>query len=306
MAEGNLEDANKYCRKALKYDLDNKDARLILAQVYFRRGYTDMADILLNSLGKAADKDPKALNLKALIELNKDNPSLAMNLFKTALRYSLGDVATRMNLGVLFVYYRQIDKAAVQFERVLKVMPDHIDAKLHLAVVKTSKGQLEQAENLYRDVLDADSKNAIATYNLAVLAEKRDEFDDSLEYVKKYLNSNYAKSKSNKEVFAMIERLKVKKDMRGDRVSDSEIQELAGKINDMESNPIKTSANRNTIENPGLGDGDSEERIVNSNKPKRAVSQPSKVNRPEPVKPKRTRKKPSQDSIESLEEELLK
>ena len=81
LSEGDLTEANDLCRTALKYDLNNATARLILAQVYFRRGYSDMADILLNSLGEQIDKDPVALNLKALIELGNDNPALAMHLF---------------------------------------------------------------------------------------------------------------------------------------------------------------------------------------------------------------------------------
>lgn len=297
LSEGDLENANKYCRSALKFDLDNEKARLILAQVYFRRGYNDMADILLNSLGSAIDKDPVALNLKALIELGNDKPALAMHLFKTALKYSPGDIATRMNLGVLYVQYRQLEKAAVQFERVLKTMPDHIDAKLHLAIVKTSAGKKEQAKDLYAEVLKADDTNAIATYNLAVLAEKNAEFDDSLDYVKQYLKSNYAKSQANKEVFAMIERLKVKKDMTGDSVSDSEIQALADQVTQT-SLSAKANIRKDTIESPGLGGSEEES-------PAKAQERKVEPVKAKPVKKKKKEYKPKNDSIESLEEELL-
>ena len=108
-----------------------------------------MTEIILNGLGKKAKKDSVALNLKALIALRNDRPSLGMFFFKEALKYNLVDVAARMNLGVLYVYYRQIDQASIQFERVLKLMPEHMDAKLHLAVVRSSRGQVEIAEKLY-------------------------------------------------------------------------------------------------------------------------------------------------------------
>lgn len=231
LAQGKIDASETLCKQALKYDLNNKNAKLVLAQIYFRKGYSDMAEIILNSLGKNIEKDSVALNLKALIALENDRPSLGMFFFKQALKFNPGDVATRMNLGVLFVYYRQVDAASIQFERVLKVMPDHVDAKLHLAVVKASKGQGGVAEDLYKEVLSVDPGNALATYNLAVLEEKRKNLDDSLDYVRKYLGTSYAKSQNNKEVFAMIERLRAKKDMMGETLSDSEITEFAAQLN---------------------------------------------------------------------------
>ena len=306
LAQANYKKADEYCRQALKFDLDNRDAKLILAQIYYRRGYHDMSDIILNSLGSEADKDPIALNLKGLIELANDRPSHAMHLFKTALKYSPGDVATRMNLGVLYVYYRQIEQAAVEFERVLKVMPNHIDAKMHLAVIKASRGQFEQAENLYKDVMDADSKNALATYNMAVLEEKRKNFDDSLDYLKTYLNSTYAQGQSNKETFAMIERLKAKKEMRGDKVSDSEIKELAEQIQQNQ----EVAANRKLQESRSSSETTAASPV--KKKRVRKAVQPPPVAREEPVKVKKVEKAkpkknydPSNDSIESLEQELF-
>lgn len=230
LAQGNTAAAEKVCKQALKYDLNNKNAKLVLAQIYYRKGYIDMTEIILNGLGDKVQKDSIALNLKALIALENDRPSLGMFFFKQALRFNPSDVATRMNLGVLYVYYRQVDSAAIQFERVLKIMPDHVDAKLHLAVVKSARGNNTEAESLYKSVLAVDSDNALATYNLAVLEEKRSNLDESLTYVRKYLGSDYAKEHNNKEVFAMIERLRAKKDMKGENLSDAEIKDLAAQL----------------------------------------------------------------------------
>ncbi len=292
LAQGKYDEADKYCRQALKYDLDNRDAKLILAQTYYRRGYFDMADILLNSLGKAVNKDSIALNLKGLIELSRDRPSGAMYLFKEALKYNPGDVATRMNLGVLYMHYRQIGRAAVEFERVLKVMPHHIDAKLHLAVIKASRGQFQQAEELYKDVIDVDSKNALAMYNLAVLEEKRKNFDDSLDYLRAYLESDYAKEQRNKEVFAMIERLKTKKEMQGEKVSDSDIKELAEQIRQNQEVASK---------NPVVGNNLDKSLTTKKKEKKQTVHRPS-VSKPK-SKPK-PEYKPNDNSIEALEREL--
>ncbi|SMF46973.1 tetratricopeptide repeat protein [Pseudobacteriovorax antillogorgiicola] len=306
LAQGNYKKAEDFCRRALRRDLKNQDAKLILAQIYYRRGYTDMTEIILNSMGRAAEKNSTALNLKALVALKNDRPAYAMNFFKQSLKYNPGDIATRMNLGVLYVYYRQVDAASVQFERVLKSMPDHVDAKLHLGIIKASRGQYEQASDLYKDVLDVDPGNALATYNLAVLAEKQKDYDDSLSHLKSYLSSNYAKRQDNKEVFAMIERLRAKKDMMGETVSDSEIQEMSAQLDQ----PM--------TKNAALSEDEDVLKEVERPKAKRPAIQkeanpPSQASRPKVnATPKQEKKKEepkppaySGDDIESLEKALI-
>ena len=295
LAQGSYKKAEKTCRQALKYDLKNKDARLILAQIYYRRGYTDMTDIILNSLGDEANKNSIALNLKALVALKNDRPAHAMNFFKTALKYNANDIATRMNLGVLYIYYRQVDEASTQFERILNAMPEHVDAKLHLAIIKSSRGNFDSAEDLYKDVLDIDPENALATYNLAVLEEKRKNYDDSLDFVKSYLNTNYAKKQDNKEVFAMIERLRAKKDMLGESVSDDEIQALSGQL----KNPPKPEPVLDVEDNEPREAAKSEVKPLKSTKndtPKKKVLK---------KKPKVEELKYDDDDIESLERALI-
>ena len=93
----------------------------------------------------------------------------------------------------------------------------------------------------------------------------------------------------------MIERLKVKKDMKGESVSDSEIQELASQVT-ATSMSAKAPVNKGKIESPGLGDA------ASVSEPVKKQSQPKKVE----AKPaKKKTYKPKNDSIESLEEELL-
>src|SRR5690606_592648 len=72
--------------------------------------------------------------------------------------------------------------------------------------------------------------NPIAVYNLAVVEEKRKNYDKSLDYLKTYLDSDYAKKKNNQEVFALIDKIRLEKEaLTGERVSDKEIMSLAAK-----------------------------------------------------------------------------
>jgi tetratricopeptide (TPR) repeat protein len=229
LSQVRLNQAENLCRRALKVDLDNQAARKILAQIYFRRQNYDMANIILNSLDKEVAKESDVLNLRAMIHLQEGRSAAALALFKQALKKNSGDVAVRMNLGVLYVQYKQLDQAAVQFERVLKVMPEHPDAKLHLAIIHASRKNYAKAESLYEEVMGIDSQNPVAVYNMAVLDERRGNYDDAIDYLRSYLDSKYAKTKNNKEVFSLLNRIRTEKEASGDAMSDDEIQELATK-----------------------------------------------------------------------------
>lgn len=230
LLRGDLNQAEENCRKALRVDLKNRDAKKIMAEVAIRRGNHDMAAIILNGLGGAATKDSQILNMMALIALKKGENAAALAYFKKALSANPTDVAVRMNLGVLYLEYRQLAAASVEFERVLGIVPDHGDAKMHLAVIKASRGDLNSAESTYREVLARDRANPVALYNLAVVQNQKGDYDDALESVKSYMKTPYARSSETAEIFALIEDIKRRKTAKGEKVSDNEINVLAAKL----------------------------------------------------------------------------
>ncbi len=224
--------AEEYCRRALRVDLKNEEARKILAQIYFRKGNYEMASIILNNLGGMRSKDSKVLNLLGMIAIREGRNAEAMEYFNTALKVNSSDIAVRMNLGVLYVKYRQLANASVEFERVLKLMPDHNDAKLHLAIIKTARGDYKTAESIYSDILDRRKDNPLALYNLAVLEKNRKNYNHAVDVLKKYLSTGYARKAKNSEVFALIEDIRRNQSSSQSRVSDAEIQQMADKAVD--------------------------------------------------------------------------
>lgn len=229
LASARYDKAEAACRDALRVDLKNETARKIMAQIYYRRGNLEMAQIILNGLDAAKSKDSQVLNLLGMIALRQDRPEFALLSFQEALKHNPSDIAVRMNLGVLYVHYRQLSLAAVEFERILKVMPEHADANLNMAIIESSRGNLDKAEELNKRVLGFSKNNPVAIFNLAVVEEKRKNWDKALDYVKTYLDLEYAKKRNNQEAFALIDSIRNKKEASGERVSDKEIMSLAAK-----------------------------------------------------------------------------
>jgi len=230
LAMGRYDNSEKSCRDALRIDPRSEIARKILAQIYYRRGNLEMANIILNGLDAIHSKDSQILNLLGMIALRQNKPEFALQAFQEALKNNPSDIAVRMNLGVLYVHYRQLGLAAVEFERILKVMPQHPDANLHMAIIESNRGNLDRAEDLYKTVLGISKNNPVAIFNLAVVEERRKNFDKAIDYLKRYLDTDFAKKKNNQEVFALIEKVRSEKEAAtGKRVSDDDIMKLAAK-----------------------------------------------------------------------------
>lgn len=237
VAKGAYDAAEKNCQAVLRQDLKNKEAKKILAQIAIRRGKYDMASIFLTSIGGSETKDSNVLNMLAMIELQRGNNGAAMALFKKAIKLNGNDLAARMNLGVLLVKFRQLPQAAVEFERVLKSVPNHTDAAIHLAIVKSSQGKHSEAEKMLKNVLDSDQQNPLALYNLAVVQKAGENYDDALDNLKIYMKSARGRAKDNEQVFALIEDIQKNQAAKGNRVSDEEIQAMAASVvNDSEEN----------------------------------------------------------------------
>ena len=244
VAQNKLDDATKACQHALRHDLQNKEARKVLAQIAIRRGQYDKASIFLGSLGGATQKDSTILNMQALIELERGDNSAAMALFKQAIKVNPNDLAARMNIGVLLLKYRQLGPAAVQFERVVQVMPSHRDAKLHLAIAKAAQGQVGKSRSLLEDVLAHDEQNPLALYNLAVVEGQTKDYDDALDRLKVYLKSPRGNAKDSNQVFALVDSIQKRQASEGEAVSDQDIQAMAAAMEGYQPSAPKTKVAR--------------------------------------------------------------
>jgi len=237
-----LDSAEKNCHTILRKDQGNKEARKILAEIAMRRGNYDMASIFINSIGAAANKDSSILNMRAMIELHNNNNSAAMALFKQALKVNSDDLAVRMNLGVLLLKFRQLDQASVEFERVLKSVPNHLDANLHLAIIKSSRGQNEEALSMLNDTLKADENNPLVLYNLAVVERNIGKLDDALDHLKLYVTNTHSKASDNDQVLALIGSIQRQQAAKGEKVSDEDLQSMvAAESSDGDEAPKKVA-----------------------------------------------------------------
>lgn len=72
-------------------------------------------------------------------------------------------------LGELYYMTNDVDGAMRAHQRALSLAPDSVSTRNHLAALLRFKGQLDDAQQLYLEVLERDPANYQACYNLSQL-----------------------------------------------------------------------------------------------------------------------------------------
>jgi serine/threonine protein kinase/tetratricopeptide (TPR) repeat protein len=183
-ALGNTQEAHQKATEALTSPVD-RDTRMTLASALALCGDTNRAQKLIDELAKDSPLDTLLNNLsipvvRAIIELQHNNPTRAITLLEAASPYDLTDYGPMYVRGEAFRQAHEGAKAAAEYQKIL----DHrgIDplsavytlARLGLARAYALQGETAKARTAYRDFLalwkDADP-------DIPILKQAKDEYE---------------------------------------------------------------------------------------------------------------------------------
>ncbi len=80
-----------------------------------------------------------------------------------------------------------LQQAIEGYQKALEYNPDSSTARLNIAVAYFQNKQVEKAESLFKEVLEQDSEQLTALYNLAIINKMRDDFGSSKRYLERFL-----------------------------------------------------------------------------------------------------------------------
>jgi len=234
LAKGNLDLAEKNVKKSLELDIKNLDSKLVLAQVYYRKGLFDMAIMLLQGETMTQIRGSEMHNLLALIALKKSRPYDAWEHFESAIRLDETNIAARLNYGMMLLDHSLDRKAGIQFERTLSLVPSQPDAILMMAMIKARRGDLAGAEIDLSKLSGDHGKNHVVLYNYGSVLYASEKYEKALEVLKSYLASTKVALPNSDEAISMIQfaQDRLKEIEKGD-------SEVAEEVKKMQSMPAK-------------------------------------------------------------------
>ncbi len=183
-------------------------AMITLAQIEFSQSNLEMAEVILNNLGKKAWSESQVLMLRGHIAMRKERVIEAISLFRRAVDGDPSNVAARMNVAVLYLSFAQFQKASLFLQKVLQDVPDHLDAKLYLAVTESVLGQHERAAQLYKELRVKGRSDAPLDFNQGLNHFKMGQLDESRQALQTALKNSQIPDRQRVLAEATLQSLK--------------------------------------------------------------------------------------------------
>ena len=88
-------------------------------------------------------------------------------------------------MGIIYLKKKEIDKAEVEFQKVLTVTPNEPAALKEMAHVFLVRGDVDRAESLLQKVVSANYVDDEIYYLLGALTEQKGNLEEAVRYYKK-------------------------------------------------------------------------------------------------------------------------
>jgi len=172
---GQHERAIAQAREVLVRKPGDATALAELALCHLGKGEKDTAQLLVKQALDVNAKSAVAHRVQGLVFLAGGDDALAFQAFSKAAQEDPRDTTSRLNMGAVLLRAGAYAKAAEQYKGALAAAPDEPAAQIGLAAAlrgesegKNAK-QLDEARALLEKVLERDSHNVAASFNLGVL-----------------------------------------------------------------------------------------------------------------------------------------
>jgi tetratricopeptide (TPR) repeat protein len=161
--------AEQQYRKALALKPGHTPARIGLALALLSGGQQEAALTELQSVTKAAPRDPTAWHLIGRIRAAQGQFGEAALALSEALRVQADFMPALLDRADVYAEMGDDNKAAVDYERAIKLNPRDAVSRVKLGMIYQRTGQAKRAEDAYRAALRLDPSLAPAANNLAMM-----------------------------------------------------------------------------------------------------------------------------------------
>lgn len=131
---------------------------------------------------------PNALHFMGVIEHQKDNNDVAIDLIRRAIDQIPDMADAHSNLGAAYYAQGKLVSAEASFSRAIELNPDLVDARFNLATVLEDQERWAEAAQSYEAACTAAPNNPKYLKSLGDLLLKMEEFESAIVWFEKYLD----------------------------------------------------------------------------------------------------------------------
>lgn len=169
--QNQLTEAFKICRRSIELAPNNVDAYITMGNLFYRQGQFEQAlswyqqTISLNPASLQAIAN-LSLSLKALGRYQE-----ATEWAKRALSFAPNSAWPHYSLGMLYLIQHKHSEAAISLREAFKLDPGHLEAGTQLAAVLRHMGNVIEAIEVYRQILETYPDDQSARFYFSALQE---------------------------------------------------------------------------------------------------------------------------------------
>ena len=165
----NLDDAEESLGKALQYDPQNPDARVLKATILARRGNTEDASKLLDDLLASNPAFTEAYLLKSDLVAKDEGVEGAYAILAEGAKKAERKAPLLLKAGLIAFSQKDFDKAAEAYKQLGQESPDNPSYKLLLVNALHQGGKTDQAAALLKQLIEKSPENQEYRASLARL-----------------------------------------------------------------------------------------------------------------------------------------
>ncbi|HEY3299155.1 MAG TPA: class I SAM-dependent methyltransferase [Methylophilaceae bacterium] len=176
--------------QSIKPTLAEVHAALQRAWQLHQTGYESAAEQLCQQIIVSLPTQPEALHLLGVIALRDGQVELAIQRFTKALRYANKHFMLHANLGLAYHEQGNLALAERQYQLALQINPQYVDAYFNYHALKIDATNLSPSLSLLNKLLKVQPVDIEAKLSLAILLEYAGKQDEAKPYIESIEDSN--------------------------------------------------------------------------------------------------------------------
>ena len=172
-------------------EMGDTDATVLhfLSSIYLEQNKLDSAIVIAYQIMDHFPSDPRGYLDAALVELNRENPSGAIDILDPVSEKFPKEFSVQYLLGSSYQQLEEYDKATKLLRRSLTIYPDSRGARHTLAIASDAMQYWSESDSLYEGLIASDTNDVQALNNYSYsLVERNIQLEKSLEMSKKAID----------------------------------------------------------------------------------------------------------------------